>query len=103
MKRDNECNSPDTELGHGISSEIRCAEYCKVTEGCKYFSHGPGNHYCYWEHTTASSCPEGWDSDSYHFYELLGKFYTSSLHKILFMKKSFLQLNLSPRLILYND
>ena len=44
---------------------------CKNKDGCKYFIKEPGDDAkCYWEKTSSADCPEGWDEDSYDFYEL---------------------------------
>ena len=59
-----------------------CATKCKEQEGCKYFSVGNNGGFenCKWEKTTDSSCPEGWDADSYDFYELQGNFYYTNIY-----------------------
>ena len=51
---------------------------CKYKSGCKYFVKGTGGweEYCYWEKTNSADCPEGWDDDSYDFYELVSGKYT---------------------------
>ena len=76
VKEDHECNSADTKLGE-VRTPYECAHLCRIQPGCKYFSVGNngGSENCYQEHTTSSTCPEGWDWDSYNFYELQGNFY----------------------------
>ena len=46
-----------------------CARACAKKAGCEYFIYGKGSKHgwCYFEHTSASSCPEGWESDLYDF------------------------------------
>ena len=95
IKTDNECRSSDTFLGLVITAFFRgsfvcprpveedpdshcnpriCAFWCHLKKGCRFFIVGNdgGTEKCYWEHTTSSLCPEGWDSDTYDFYELKG-------------------------------
>ena len=74
LKRGHECNSEDEYLG-AVSSVVLCANLCQNNEGCKYFSVGNdgGNENCYWEKTNLPTCPEGWDTDTYDFYQLKGK------------------------------
>ena len=57
-----------------------CANLCRLNyDECKFFIVGNdgGTEKCYWEHTASSLCTEGWDSDTYNFYQLKGK-----LHQI---------------------
>ena len=57
-----------------------CADLCRLRTGCKFFIVGNdgGTEKCYWEHTSSALCPEGWDRDTYNFYQLKGKFYPTS-------------------------
>ena len=64
-----ECNSNDKYLGT-FSTVEECSDVCKSTPQCKFFVHGTGNSKCYWEKTSSASCPEGWDYDTYDFYQL---------------------------------
>ena len=51
---------------------------CKNIVECKFFIYGMGTYttpgWCYWEKTSKSSCPEGWEEKKYEFYELTSKF-----------------------------
>ena len=54
-----------------------CANECRKRAGCKYFiffQRTSENEYfnCYWENTTAASCPEGWIESKFDFYKLKG-------------------------------
>ena len=71
-----ECNSADTYLGT-FGTIAECAAACTSTTSCKFFifgnAQGPqGNKagQCYYEKTSSSTCSEGWETDSYTFYEL---------------------------------
>ena len=91
VKSSHECKSSDKLLGKNVPSASRCAQLCKQQPGCKFFTLGSNCYYdegwkcyafhngdlgkCYWEKTNYASCPEGWDRDTYDFYELTGKFY----------------------------
>jgi hypothetical protein len=96
---DRECLSSDTDLG-AQPTVSDCAKICAATSGCKFFIYGklcraassegygagtwdtprlvPGSPCpegdkqgsCYQEHTASASCPEGWQDDSYDFYQL---------------------------------
>ena len=75
MKSGHECGSSDIWLGY-VSSVEECAKKCRNKLRCKYFVVGKnffGEIKCYWEKTTSQSCPEGWQADSYDFYEINGK------------------------------
>jgi len=72
LKRlDAECDSSDTYLGKA-KSEAKCARLCKQTTGCFFFIFGKKGDKgkCYWEKTSGSNCPEGWDKDTYDFYAI---------------------------------
>ena len=77
IKAGHECDSDDKWLGY-VNSLDECATLCKNKAGCKYFVKGTGSwhRYCYWEFTNFADCPEGWDEDSYDFYELVSGKYT---------------------------
>ena len=81
-KAGSECDSSDTWLG--LKSTVKeCAIACHGEKGCRFFVFGTGwwdTGKCYWEHTQSAECPEGWDSDTYDFYESIG---------MLFMTQSF--------------
>ena len=71
-----ECNSADQKLGD-FSTLDACAAACRATNGCTFFVYGQaqgpqGNKAggCYYEHTKSALCSEGWETDSYNFYEL---------------------------------
>ena len=73
-----ECKSSDTRL-EDVYSPAQCANLChalnEVQAGtCKFFMVGNDDleDRCYVEHTSDSSCPEGWDWDDYDFYEMKG-------------------------------
>ena len=76
-----ECKSDDAWLGK-FGTEKGCADKCAQTEGCRYFifgiygdggvptpTGGDKTGRCYHEKTSDATCSEGWDSDSYDFYE----------------------------------
>jgi hypothetical protein len=52
-----------------------------MKQGCKYFIVGNNgfSENCFQEHTISAACQEGWDRDSYDFYQLKGKY--NPLHK----------------------
>ena len=72
-----ECLSTDTDLGTQATVED-CAAQCDATAGCEFFafgqSEGPQGDkagQCYQEHTSAARCVEGFEEDSYDFYQLV--------------------------------
>ena len=73
IKTNVECKSADTSLGT-FGTIAECAAACTSTNGCKYFIFGNKGSVkagrCYHEKTNSRGCSEGWDSDSYTFYEL---------------------------------
>ena len=74
IKSNHECKSSDTKLG--IPNTLtECMRMCKNKRGCKYFLYENDGvpESCWWEHTTDSSCPEGWEAKAFDFYELKGK------------------------------
>ena len=75
IKSDHECKSADENLGD-FESLGQCANACKLMAGCNFFIYGKDSKQgrCYWEKTSDSGCPEGWEEDKYDFYELIGKF-----------------------------
>ena len=84
VKRGHECKSADEYLGTA-SSVSGCANLCRNNGDCTYFvlGNGGGEQECYWEKTALSTCPEGWDDDTYDFYKLKGNIcniYTYSSH-----------------------
>lgn len=70
-KSDHECKSADKKLGD-FSSLNECANACCGMPECKFFIYGKLNKRCFWEKTLDVNCPEGWEDDSYDFYELKG-------------------------------
>ena len=80
IKSDAECNSGDAWLGK-FDTVKGCADECAQTEGCRFFiygkeeisgrSDGDKTGQCYHEKTSDAKCSEGWESDSYDFYEVL--------------------------------
>ena len=81
IKANHECRSGDASLGSYFSTVDGCAEKCRQTEGCRFFIYGidagpQGNKggKCYHEKTSGAACSEGWESDSYDFYEVLSCF-----------------------------
>ena len=73
-----ECTSDDTQLGN-FGDVDDCAAACRDTPGCRFFVYGLGSSpftaedksgRCWWEYTTSPTCAEGWEPDSYDFYEL---------------------------------
>ena len=72
IKSGAECKSDDADLG-SFSTEKGCADKCAQTEGCRYFIYGIAGsktRKCFHEKTSEATCSEGWESDSYNFYEL---------------------------------
>lgn len=71
LKTGVECTSNDTQLGYHPGSQA-CADACASTAGCVFFISGTaskaGN--CYVEWTSRATCPEGFELDSYDFYQL---------------------------------
>ena len=74
IKRGHECHSSDTKLGE-VWTVSDCAHKCSITPGCKFFIVGNNGRWesCYQEHTYSADCVEGWDRDSYDFYQLKDK------------------------------
>ena len=77
IKANVKCNSPYMTMGT-LSNASQCAASCRAQTDCVFFifglAKGPsGNRAgkCFQEKTAAASCSEGWQSDSYNFYELL--------------------------------
>ena len=71
IKAGNECLSSDTRLRSSGTLEA-CHQACRSRSGCEFFSYGINNRagYCYWEKTSSKSCPEGWFSHNYDFYQM---------------------------------
>ena len=73
-----ECKSTDVELGAaGAFADVgACAAACAAhAGGCRFFIFGTGDEKggsCYKEDTTTSACPEGFETDTFDFYELGG-------------------------------
>ena len=76
IKRGVECRSADIQIGV-VYTVSACAHLCQIKPGCKYFIVGNngGSENCFQEHTHSHTCPEGWDWDSYDFYQLKGIFH----------------------------
>merc|ERR1712072_47579 len=70
IKSRHECKSGDTHLGSGLSA-AECAAKTRARGG-KFFVIGVGSKAgaCYQENTSSASCPQGWESDQYDFYEV---------------------------------
>jgi hypothetical protein len=72
VHRQAECRSSDVLLGTNRTF-TQCEDACRYTPGCRFFILGTAGEKagrCYHEHAASASCPEGWQSDSYDFYEL---------------------------------
>ena len=71
IKAGNECKSSDTQLRSSGTLE-ECHQACISQSGCDFFIFGINSNagYCFWEKTSSKSCPEGWESDNYDFYEM---------------------------------
>eukprot|EP01051_Picozoa_sp_SAG22_P006920 SAG22_NODE_469_length_10143_cov_5.595181_2_plen_487_part_00 len=76
-----ECNSGDSRLCDGglchLDTVTQCADLCRSTDDCEFFIYGnkdgpQGNKagLCYYEFTASASCDEGFEADSYEFYQL---------------------------------
>ena len=56
-----------------------CAHKCIIKPGCKYFTYGNWDNgkiqNCFQEHTSSSTCPEGFKYDEFNFYQMTGKYY----------------------------
>ena len=71
-----ECRSDDTKLQDNLENAAECAKHCRAQAGCMFFAFGlaggPREGQCYWEKTSAASCPEGFITvDKNHLYEML--------------------------------
>jgi hypothetical protein len=73
-----ECRSNDMHLGD-FGDVADCADACAQTQGCRFFVYGLAQSpytaedksgRCWYEFTTSPTCAEGWEPDSYDFYEL---------------------------------
>ena len=80
IKVGHECKSADKHLGK-FDSVGQSRNACKYKRGCKFFIYGTNSKnikknegQCYWEKTSDSSCPEGWEEDEFDFYKLMRKF-----------------------------
>jgi hypothetical protein len=76
VKTKHECNSRDKYLGK-FGSVQACATACQKASGCRFFvlgqrygAQGNKEGQCYYEYTNSAACVEGWESDSYNFYQL---------------------------------
>ena len=54
-----------------------CTTFCLcVSNGCKYIVYGKNgvqgdkSSACFWEYTATAACSEGWEADSYDFYQI---------------------------------
>ena len=95
-----ECQSSDKKLGT-FSTVEGCARACKNMIGCSNFIYGTGywkKGKCFWEKTSASTCPEGFQKNSYDFYHLLS---SGSCVKIYFLLRQKINLNTYPNANLY--
>lgn len=76
LQKGKECNSGEKYLGQFETVE-NCAYACFAEQNCKYFIYGYGtvsNKWCYHEYHQVDAttiCPDGFQSDSYNFYELI--------------------------------
>merc|ERR1719181_866949 len=74
IKSDVECNSPDVSLGE-FGTLQECAENV-LEAGGRFFIYGKDGSggdktgQCYHEKTSDATCSEGWESDSYDFYQV---------------------------------
>ena len=76
MKHGAECASSDEKLGDFSNVQI-CADACARKPQCQFFIYGVSSEFgteCWWERTSSASCPEGWESDSYDFYQIISPF-----------------------------
>jgi hypothetical protein len=73
IKKEKECGSTDEYVGW-YSSKEKCAAAVRKKEG-KYFVYGnwQKSWLCYLEKTTSASCPEGFKSNEFDFYEIVEK------------------------------
>jgi hypothetical protein len=78
LRRFAECNSDDMYLGN-FEDVGDCAEACALVPGCHFFIHGlaaspyagDNSGSCWYEFASGPTCAdEGWEPDSYNFYEL---------------------------------
>ena len=71
IKSGAECKSDDETEGEFDTLE-GCADFVKRHYGGRFFSYGRDGKagQCYWEKTSDATCSEGWESDSYDFYQL---------------------------------
>lgn len=76
LARNVECGSNDAFLG-SMDNPASCAKACEASPGCQYFvfgtsdgPHGDKGGQCYAEYTGRADCWEGWQSDSYNFYQI---------------------------------
>ena len=76
VKSGHECGSEDTYLDT-FDSLSKCSKACKEEDGCKYFLFGTGSKKgkCYWEKTNSAECTDGWKTNQYDFYEIIGLFH----------------------------
>lgn len=74
VKADVECKSGDSSMGNK-ASVLDCAEAVEAAGG-QFFIYGKGSKAkaCWKENTASAKCTEGWQSDSYDFYELKANF-----------------------------
>lgn len=75
LRRHRECGSADSKLGEFPGRVDLCAAACARKTGCHFFIFGTSSlkaGHCWHEFTSADECPEGWEDDSYDFYELTG-------------------------------
>ena len=77
IKANVECKSSNVGFGQ-LSNVSQCAASCRTQTDCAFFIFGQGqgpqgnkSNSCFQERTTSVNCTEGWESDSYSFYELL--------------------------------
>ena len=75
LEKGKECKSADTKMGDSINAG-ECAQKVKEAGGAFFiFSNDVTKHKrCYIENTATANCDEGWEDDSYDFYEIKGNF-----------------------------
>ena len=70
-----ECQSDDHRYGGTFESAAACADACAAAGDCRFFIFGTAGSKrgdCYVEHTASAACDEGWEVDTFDFYELKG-------------------------------
>ena len=73
IKRGAECDDGENQKLGDVATVEQCAELCAKTQGCVFFILGKGETkagWCWAENTRDASCEEGWQIDTYDFYQL---------------------------------